>query len=271
MITKLLDKLDNHLGPIIFIVHDIGHGNWNEIRFGKTRIFFDIGAQKEWRGKRVRKLVDTANITQEEDIYIFISHWDTDHYHAILKLTVSELKRVKGVFAPQRIPATNTAKNVEDFLHAAGISIDKIPFSVKKSTDNKIELNLFYGGKILRIYRSSKTSSRNLDSLVFYMETKERSLLLTGDQKYEKLYSYILDTVFPKRPLILVLPHHGGYAGYFDKKQWSKVSLEEIIISYHSSNKYEHPLKENYSTAEDLLLSKLLIYTNDTGNKSFFL
>lgn len=271
MIHRLIKKLDAFKDSIEVIVRDVGHGNWNEIRFGATRIFFDIGAQKDWRKSKIQELVEAADIKKSDNIYIFVSHWDVDHYHAILKLSDSELKQIKGFFAPNRIPKTNTAKRVKDLLKIAGISLDTIPFTSKRCIDKKIELNLVYGGRSLKIYRSSQTYSRNLDSLVFYLETNKNCVLLTGDQKYEKLHDYVISLISPKVPMILVLPHHGGDAGNFNRTHWSAHSIEEIIISYYKSNSYGHPSDANWQIAENLLISKPILYTNDTGDKSFFI
>ncbi|MCM3722471.1 hypothetical protein [Solibacillus isronensis] len=271
MINSLIKSLDTFKGSIEIIVRDVGHGNWNEIRFGTTRIFFDIGAQKDWHENKVQNLVTAANIRKSENIYIFVSHWDVDHYHAILKLSDFELKQIKGFFAPERIPKTNTAERVKHLLNSAGIGLYLIPWTTKKHTDKRIELNMVFGGDKLKIFRSSKTNSRNLDSIVFYIETYKNSVMLTGDQKYEKLYDYIVSEVLPKAPMIFVLPHHGGNAGDFNISHWSTTSLEEVIISYHESNTYGHPLENNCRTAQSLLVCKPILSTNDTGDKVFLL
>lgn len=271
MISNLLRSIDSFHAQIKVTVRDVGHGNWNEIQFGSTRIFFDIGAQKQWRKNKVRSILDNARIQPDEKIFIFLSHWDTDHYHAILGLTDIELKSIKGFVAPNNMPDTNTADQVKKRLEAAGIRINLIPFTNKKVKDKKIELNLNYNGKKLKIFRSTNTNNRNLNSIVFHFDCNGRSLLLSGDQNYEKLFEYVINQVSCANPMILLLPHHGGSAGKFKELDWRSVLLDEIVISYHDSNTYGHPLDTNIKVSANLLSSnKLILTTNDSGDKVFY-
>ncbi|MEK5071449.1 hypothetical protein [Sporosarcina sp. FSL K6-1508] len=270
MIHHLLSGLDSYHGQIEVIIRDVGHGNWNEIRFGNTRIIYDIGAQKEWPANRIQSIIDAAKFKKNEEIYIFISHWDVDHYHAILKLNKSQLKQVKGFFAPTlRNPRTQTMNRVLERLNDAGISVSTIPFSIKKNKGRKIELQLAYGGNRLKVFRSTKTTSTNLNSIVLSLVTNSKSVLMTGDQNYEKLHDFVISSKPPTMPMIMVMPHHGGFAGNLDTKKWGIIHLDEIIISYHDSNSYGHPLAINRTRAETLLVTKPVLYTNGTGNKTF--
>ena len=72
MIDRVIKELHTFKGAINVIVRDVGHGNWNEISFGPTRIFFDIGAQKDWRESQIQKVVDAAGINKSENIYILL-------------------------------------------------------------------------------------------------------------------------------------------------------------------------------------------------------
>lgn len=269
MIEKLIKSLDSFKQEITVIIHDVGHGNWNEIKFGKSRIFFDIGAQKDWTENKIQKIIDNVNIKLGENIYIFISHWDVDHYHAILKLSLSQLKQIRGFVSPEKRPLTNTAKRVEDLLKREGIPIFSIPFSNKVFNDRRVELQLKYAGNTLKIFRSTKTNSRNLDSIVFLLMRDKNNVVFTGDQKYEKLYEYVMVPSTPTSSLIFVLPHHGGNAGDLKFHDWSRISIGEVVVSYHDTNRYGHPLDINMTKARDLINPKSVKITNGTGNKIF--
>ncbi|MGF3105125.1 hypothetical protein [Rossellomorea sp. DUT-2] len=269
LIQKIVNDLDNHSGEITLTVRDVGHGNWNEIKYENKRILFDIGAQKNYGEDDLLKIIRRAKFKNEEEIYIFISHWDVDHYHAILKLSKKELQLIKAVFGPLNVPRTNTAFRVMNLISDAGIIYHGIPSTKKRYLNKQIELNLLFYGTKMKIYRSSKTKSRNLDSVVLLLEGNNSSVLFTGDNNYEKLFNYVVTNSFPNRPLNLILPHHGGAAGKFKLSSWSTVSLENIIISYHQDNSYGHPSPENINISQKLLAFKPHVVTNGSGCKCF--
>jgi beta-lactamase superfamily II metal-dependent hydrolase len=269
LIQKIINDLDSYSGEIKITVRDVGHGNWNEIEYSNKRILFDIGAQKSFGEVDLLKIICKAKFKSGEEIYIFISHWDVDHYHAILKLSNKELKLIKGIFGPTNIPKTNTAKRVTSLINKVGIKYYGIPFTAKRHLNKKIELNLLYSGAKLKIFRSSPTMSRNLDSIVILLEGNNNSVLFSGDNTYEKIFDYVLTSCQPSVPLNLILPHHGGGAGKFNFSSWTTVALENIIISFCENNSYGHPLPENLKVSKKLLVSKPLVVTNGSGSKYF--
>jgi beta-lactamase superfamily II metal-dependent hydrolase len=275
MLDNLIHRINNYSGPFRITVHDVGHGNWNEIQFGDTRIFFDIGAQMGWGNLRVQQIINNVNIEPDDEIYIFLSHWDIDHYHSILQLEgTQQLEQIRAFFAPSNEHKTATVNRVINILSSAGIPFYPIEFTNKRNRHNKeIELNLeeYCLGR-LKIYRSTRTRSKNLNSIVMHFETENNNVLFTGDQKYEKLYSYVVNHSDKNKPYIFVLPHHGGYAGKFKKDEWETVNFSDIIISYHESNRYGHPFQSHITTANSLLKdSNTIIETNGTGSKFFII
>jgi beta-lactamase superfamily II metal-dependent hydrolase len=269
LLQKIINDLDSYSGVIKLTVRDVGHGNWNEIKYRNKRILFDIGAQKNFGEEDLLEIIREAKFKIGEEIYIFISHWDVDHYHGILKLSDKELQLIKAIFGPANIPDTNTAKRVMNLINDAGIKFYGVPFTSKRHPHKQIELNPIFSGSKLKIYRSSETKSRNLDSVVMFLEGNKKSVLFSGDNTYEKIFDYVLTICKSNVPLNLILPHHGGRAGKFKINSWNTVNLENIIISFSEKNSYGHPLPENLKVSQILLASKPLVVTNGNGSIHF--
>ncbi|WP_066175586.1 hypothetical protein [Bacillus marinisedimentorum] len=157
-------------------------------------------------------------------------------------------------------------------MKESGVPLITISFTSKRYNDRKIEMNRVCKGQRLKVYRSLKTKNRNLDSIVIYVKTEDKCVLLSGDQRYDKLHDYIILDDFPKVPLIFVMPHHGGYAGHFKKSDWDKIlPIESIVISYHDSNNYGHPFETNVRTAERLVSPNNVFRTNGSGDKYYLI
>jgi beta-lactamase superfamily II metal-dependent hydrolase len=268
-VQKIINDLDSYSGVIKVKVRDVGHGNWNEIKYSNKRILFDIGAQKNFGEEDLLNIINNAKFKIGEEIYIFISHWDVDHYHAILKLTNKELQLIKAIFGPSNIPKTNTAKRAMNVINHAKIKYYGIPFTAKRHLNKKIELNLLFSGSKIKLFRSSPTRSRNLDSIVIFLEGNNNSVLFSGDNTYEKIFDYVLTICQPHVPLNFILPHHGGRAGNFNISTWTTLPLENIIISFCEKNSYGHPLPKNLKVSQKLLGSKPLLVTNGSGDQDF--
>ncbi|MED1862424.1 hypothetical protein P4V41_02960 [Fictibacillus nanhaiensis] len=238
----------------------VGHGNWNEIRSGKTRIFYDTGADKRWRQLSIRDLIDTMDIRNDHDIHIVISHWDVDHYHALLEFESKHFKRIKSIIAPSNPPKTNTCTNVIQLLKLNNVHLEFIkPVSVSNGPLKEIKLGLYRFDNIIDVYRATNTKNRNQGGIVLLVKGKNCDALLTGDHHYSKLYKYILNGYSNNdKPLIFITPHHGGYAGKWDINNWKQLNIREVAISYCQSNPYNHPTRDN--------LSKLITLNN--GNVS---
>ncbi|WP_066175588.1 hypothetical protein [Bacillus marinisedimentorum] len=74
MLDELIKKIDAWTGKIELIIRDVGHGNWNEIRFSNTRICYDIGAQVRCTESQLDNLIRNSKIKGKDEIFIFLSH-----------------------------------------------------------------------------------------------------------------------------------------------------------------------------------------------------
>ncbi|MCW7552735.1 hypothetical protein NX722_08790 [Endozoicomonas gorgoniicola] len=89
---------------------------------------------------------------------------------------------------------------------------------------------------------------------------------MTGDHHYEKIYDAI-KTRYTGKDIILVTPHHGGYAGNLTIGNWlSEFNVIECPISV-GTNTYRHP-SQNIENLKKLQKSKPQI-TQDIGDITF--
>jgi beta-lactamase superfamily II metal-dependent hydrolase len=258
----------------ILIVYDVGHGNWNEIRNKDYRLFFDIGASKYYKEKDLRSLIQRANLKTKSKVTIVISHWDVDHYHVLFGMEKSELQRIEKVIAPE--PPKNKNGNVPNTIDKAiklleneGVVTELVPKSKKtnKST-RKIELHVSQSIKSnIILYRTTGAKNKNLDSIVLYHHSSNKSVLLTGDNYYDKVYEYILAN---KKidGLVMVVPHHGGKAGKFVKRDWKAIPIETVVCSWGDNN-YGHSLNTLKKVVGNTFHK--IEETNNTGSKQILL
>lgn len=258
----------------VLIVHDVGHGNWNEIENKECTVFFDIGAGKYYGKEDIRALIQKVDLERIERLIIVISHWDVDHYHALFDMEKSELKKIEKVIAPT--PPANklgeiprTIVRVIELLKGEGINIEYIPKTKKiYKTTQKVEIHFSQLiNSDVSLYRTTGAKNKNLDSIVLYYEGSDKSMLLTGDNYYDKVYEFILAHRKINK-LIMVVPHHGGLAGKFKQGDWTRLSTEMVICSWgvnnygHSSTKLKKLFNGTFSNFQE---------TNGTGSKKIAL
>lgn len=114
------------------IVWDVGHGNWNEVRVGNNRIFFDIGADKYYRLSDKQNLIEKIAIKEDDVIFIIISHWDVDHYQSLLFFQNETCQKIAGIIAPEFIPHTNTARMVVNYIEQHHIKFFVFPVFINQ-------------------------------------------------------------------------------------------------------------------------------------------
>ncbi|KYG57880.1 ComEC/Rec2 family competence protein [Planococcus maritimus] len=231
----------------VLIVHDVGHGNWNQIKSDEYTVFFDIGADKYYGKEDIRALIQKSGLEETERFSIVISHWDVDHYHVLFKMEKSELRKIEKVIAPT--PPANikgetpkTIARVIELLEDENICIEFIPKSRKlDNSTQKVEIHFSCViNSYISLYRTTGAKNKNLDSIVLYYEGNDKSIVLTGDNYYNKVYEFILAPRTINK-LIMVVPHHGGLAGKFIPRDWASLSTETVICSWGINN-YGHSL-----------------------------
>jgi hypothetical protein len=206
---KRLKPVDGE--PFRFIVLDVGQASAILIRRGDKNLgLFDAGAPL-WFNKGS---VDLGFKPPKLDGgFIFISHWDWDHYdmgrrHAPYHLI--------DWFAPDQHVGYNTArfqKSLGGRLHfVSGAFGNGQPFSFTPATGPIGDRN-------------------NSGYLLCFDEDGER-VLLTGDANYTAIPGALLQGV-----TALSVPHHGGAAAPPPGAR----GLARAVVSYGQPNSYRHP------------------------------
>lgn len=233
--------MDRRSKAIKLSVVNCGHGNWNEVITDKLRLIYDVGASRSYSAAKLRKLVQSRGISAEHRrLVIFISHWDIDHYQALLAFDQADLKKVRAVYAPSQLPDTATFKRVRNVLDQ-----NKIPFRAlgpanKLTGQRTITLTEYSRQGPFRVFRATPGRSRNQTGIVIGVEGPEMVALLTGDHHYEKVLA-AAQVYYAGKPCVLVTPHHGGHAGCPDADCWLNVfpSLQTPVSC--GPNSYGHP------------------------------
>lgn len=241
-----LDKLITAGGghsPLSLEIINCGHGNWNQVRFPHTVLLYDVGACTTYTGPQVRQLVKSRAISAEmHPLSLVISHWDVDHYQALLEFSPKELRKFRAVFVPSQVPPTETYRKVKSALNKAKVPIYAIAPATKIKSGTSIDLVRVAQTRGLHVFRATQGQSRNQTGIVLGLEGDISNALLTGDHHYAKLLDAAIHLNGSKR-LIMVTPHHGGHAGKGgpDTRKWlSAFPKIETPISC-GTNSWGHP------------------------------
>ena len=218
------------------IVRDVGCGNWNEVVSGDFKLIYDMGADTHFIKSTKRTIVEHAEVTSP---YILVlSHWDIDHYNLIKHLSDDELLNIRYFVAPSNIPNTLEAQNVLSRLVSFNIPLNLITFahSPYKRIDLFRVLNLPY----LDIYRSSCGKRPNNSGIVLTFKNNDNLVILPGDHYYNQLLRAVMDR---NKKHIMVVPHHGGYAGMFKKVTWQNYAfINGAMSTRHKKYSTNFPL-----------------------------
>lgn len=230
-------------GKLELVVIDCGQGNWNEIRSKDHFFIYDIGASLLFNQAQVQNIVKSRNLAGDGRTgQITISHWDVDHYRALLELRPSDLNCISCVTVPSQVPDTATYQRVIQLLKKHNTPIRSIPPAPRPvGTGRTIILCPHHITHPFHFYRAVSGKSRNQTGIVVAVVGHNRTALLTGDHHYIKIDSAVLPNL-PPQPLIMVAPHHGGPAGTLNLKNINSFTSVEFAISVGLNN-YNHPLK----------------------------
>lgn len=80
-------------GRISAVVRNVGQGNWNEVCFNdNVKIVFDAGAPMTATKEEIKKIIgNRSSLYPDSKPILILSHWDKDHYHALIGMSDSEL------------------------------------------------------------------------------------------------------------------------------------------------------------------------------------
>jgi len=220
------------------IVRDVGCGNWNEINSNYFHLMYDLGGDIKFNDKEMDSII--TNIPFEKPYVAIISHWDLDHYRAILDLSDVQLRLMRGIAVPSMMPLTVQLTNTLKRLDNLNIKIDIISPAIKKGKT----IDLISQGKIngIELYRSCDGAKINQSGIVLTIDGTQKTAVLTGDHHYPQLLNSIFSTSAIK-PYELVVPHHGGAAGTFDLNKWNVIDNISGALSTKSKRYSNLPLK----------------------------
>jgi beta-lactamase superfamily II metal-dependent hydrolase len=225
----------DNVGPLQLAIIDCGQGNWNEVRSSKSVLIYDIGASSRYSRPEVERLVWNRALAKDtREITAFISHWDVDHYQALLVMSKADLSKLGSITAPSQLPNTSTFRRLKGRLADAGVSLFSLPAaSPPPAAGRKIVLchDSALSCSQIQLFRASPGRSRNQTGIVLAVIGPKRTAILTGDHHYSKILA-ALPAHLPENPVVMVAPHHGGRAGTLDLNSWRRAFPKmEVAIS----------------------------------------
>jgi len=234
----------NPKGQVRLTVVNCGHGNWNEIDTASERVIYDVGASRWFNKAQVRAVVARRNIASEtRQISVVISHWDVDHFHALLEFTSAELAKLRVVFVPSQTPNTETYRRVSRRLAGQGVTVVSQPPASRIGTSRVITLEPCWHQVIFTMFRATPGRSRNQTGIVLGVQGPSKIALLTGDHHYEKVLAAACNMpTYRNRACALVTPHHGGLAGAPSAKAWQLFFSSLTTPISCGANSYGHPV-----------------------------
>lgn len=220
---ELLDFVSMKTEPQL-IVRNVGCGNWNEIKNDDKAIIYDLGADIKFSDSKMRNIIKQSSVGNE---YIgIISHWDLDHYRAILDMEEKELLNMKGIVIPTLTANTFQFQKTIDRITTLNIPIIKVNPSVRVIKRRVTLKKVHKFGKI-DIYRSCDGANINQSGIVLVVRGESKNAVLTGDHHYSQLRDSVFQDIDLNKQLVFVVPHHGGNAGSFDAS-YKKVFPKKI-------------------------------------------
>lgn len=231
-------------GDVVLTIVDCGHGNWNEITTTTDRVIYDVGASRLFNKVEVRAVVTGRNIsTETRPISVVISHWDIDHYHALLEFEPAELAKLRVVFIPSQVPDTATYRRVFKLLTDHGVAMAVQSPAARTGTSREIVLKKHWHKGIFTLFRATPGRSRNQTGIVLGVRGQREVALLTGDHHYNKVLAAVSQVVtYNQQPCVLVTPHHGGLAGNQSEADWLAFFSSLTTPISCGTNSYGHPI-----------------------------
>jgi beta-lactamase superfamily II metal-dependent hydrolase len=224
-------------------VVNCGQGNWNEVHTPDVRLIYDPGASRAYTTSEIDALVKSRKIAAEtKQVVVFISHWDVDHFHALLRFTQADLNKIRTIYAPSQVPDTATFKRVKKLLDTAKVPMRALPPAPIAANEGRaIRLRQVDQFGNFRVFRATPGAARNQTGIVILAEGQKHVAVLTGDHDYQRVLDAVAPTISGK-PCVLVAPHHGAHAGGLDVAAWKGVASTYQVAVSTGTNQWGHPL-----------------------------
>ena len=254
-------RIINTQNQIDIWVNNVGQGNWNEVReSNETRIVYDMGAglnaPKMEVDALINRIVPRYNNLSTKPIMI-LSHWDKDHYHALLGLSDEQIGLFgKYVFVGN--PPTATARKAYYKIINVCSNVMIIKPNTKRRGMPSLPKRVTKPNSIFSLYLGQVDSNRNLVSYQLFIRTPKSNALLCGDGGWFQINHIIAEeaTLFKQDvDCNIVVPHHGSgvdktYYGFVLHKQ---MKAGKAIISVEKQNNiYGHPSQPLINYLESL-------------------
>lgn len=96
---KYFSKKEHNCNFTKVLARGVGQGNWNEVECECGNIIlYDIGVDYSWSVPKVNNLVKRVSTFENSNIKLIISHFDVDHYQALLNLSQTQLSQLVRYF-----------------------------------------------------------------------------------------------------------------------------------------------------------------------------
>lgn len=237
----LENKLTNSSDNIKVIVRNVGQGNWNEIYLNNHQvIFYDFGCSMYAKKNTLEKQIEKSELLTKNPILI-ISHWDIDHYHALVACNQKELKRFKNIIIPVA-RYSQTSKRVFKKIKKSTNHLE-IPSSINRDIKNRIGLEKIIDCKHFSLFRGEKSSDINKSGLTISVSGQNEAMVLPADHSYRQVFKYMFSDLSENLKINMVTPHHGGKAGKI-KRYFNNLRELSCSITSTGKNNYGHPKDE---------------------------
>ena len=251
--NPLINLQFEYSDKISITVRNVGQGNWNEISYSdEVKIVYDTGAYMHATIDVVRKLIECRNQKYSKSKpKLILSHWDKDHYHALLGMSDEEIGQNFSEFVCKDSLPNYTSQILFNRIKKA-INSNKI-FTLSSSTrvDTPPQFERIYNQNNVAIYNAQHPKDRNLSGIAITVSNDTGNVILSGDAHYKQINRDILPYLTDDHVHYLIVPHHGGKAGDFVYNPHSNLKLTQAIISV-GKNTYKHPLESIIDTLKDI-------------------
>ncbi len=236
--------LDIPLGGRIDInVRNVGQGNWNEVIANQTvKVVYDAGCYMNASKAVVRTYIGTK-VTEYSNNKpcLILSHWDKDHYHALVGMTDAELQCFSSFICPNIRPNITSRILYGRIENAIGTHNIYAVANIAKMKGVPPTLGLISPrGNSLMIFNSTMNRDRNQAGIVIVVNTHRSSIIMPGDCHYKLLSDVLLPILNRTHDHNLVVPHHGGNAGAYLYAMMPGTIPQHAVISV-GRNRWGHP------------------------------
>ncbi len=239
-------EIDNN---IEVVVNNVWQGNWNEAKCnGETRIVFDMGAPLHAKKIEVEILVNRIlpryhNLSRKP--VMILSHWDKDHYHAMLGLSNAGLSLFDCFIFPGN-PPTATSKRILNKINNNNISVIIVRPDYRKRGMPSLPKSIWVGPNY-EIFIGQEHNDRNLSGIQMFLHSQTANVILSGDCGWFQIIHILTKksaSIQHREVCNLVVPHHGSgedktYFGFTIPFNMDK-GLAVISVD-KNGNSYGHP------------------------------